>query len=172
VTGPGCPHGTKVLAADGQWWLCPGHGHPAACRPEKILRPPTEIPKQQPSPAAAQRTPVITPQPQLQSEQQPTAERSSVPVWEWQAAIRDAESVTGKRQEVAFVLSTYATPTTGRDVRPAAATVAKAVGMTREKVYGHIGALRADGWLYHYATAKRGVKVYALTVPVSPRQTQ
>ena len=54
-------------------------------------------------------------------------------------------SVTGSRLTIALVMSTYATATTGRDVRPAVATVAKAVGMTRPKTNEHIRVLVADG---------------------------
>lgn len=151
--GPECPHGTKTLSADQRRWLCPSEVSP--CGPEDV------------SPATAHyvanaRTVREVP-PRKRAE--PTRDFSAVPVWEWQAAIRDAEDVTGKRQEVAFILSTYATPKTGRDVRPAASTVAKAAGVQRQNVYTHINGLAGDGWLAHYATHRGGVKVYALTIP-------
>lgn len=83
---------------------------------------------------------------------------------EWMKLV-ERESMHPERRKVAHVMATFADHATGGNVRPAMATVGQLLGKERARVNAHVKKLEHGGWLAATGKARKGVIVYALTVP-------
>lgn len=83
----------------------------------------------------------------------------------WQRHVRESKTLRGQLLATAFIVSTYSTGNTGRDVRPAMATVGEALGINRTGAGRYVSRLVTLGWLREVGKHAKGVKVYELTSP-------
>jgi hypothetical protein len=90
----------------------------------------------------------------------------NITVQEWTVAVEGA-LLHPECKRVAHQLSKYATFDSGKDVRPAMGTIAAELSKDRTSVNRHTRRLVRDGWLTGTGKARKGVIIYALSLPSS-----
>ncbi len=89
------------------------------------------------------------------------------PRFEWEQALRECPDVSLTTRAVLLTMATYATTTTGADVRPSLKRLAAGIGASRSTVTQHVGKAVTAGWLTPAGAPVGRPAVYALSIPTS-----
>lgn len=91
--------------------------------------------------------------------------------FEWERALREQSGISLPVRGVLMTLATYATTTTGADIRPSIQRLATTMGLSRSNLNSHIKTAQELGWIRKVkANARSGrPSHYILTVPTQDR---